>query len=93
MCQGLLDRRRVGAVRHCAGQGRIDRVLTAETITDPSDERIGDYRALTDEIFPAFILLARVIVQARLVARAYFYFGLTLQGALTVFYLNGGWIA
>jgi tRNA G18 (ribose-2'-O)-methylase SpoU len=29
-------------------QGRIDRVLTVETITDQDDERIGDYRALTD---------------------------------------------
>ncbi|GAB3873945.1 hypothetical protein GCM10027610_141940 [Dactylosporangium cerinum] len=38
----------MGAARHRAAQGRIDRVLTAETITDPSDERIGDYRALTD---------------------------------------------
>ncbi|MFC5005349.1 hypothetical protein ACFPIJ_46905 [Dactylosporangium cerinum] len=45
------------------------------------------------EIFPVFILLGRVIVQARLFARAYLYVGLTLQGALTVFYLNGGWIA
>jgi tRNA G18 (ribose-2'-O)-methylase SpoU len=29
-------------------QGRIGRVLTVETITDHDDERIGDYRALTD---------------------------------------------
>lgn len=35
----------------------------------------------------------RVIVRARLVARAYLHVGLTLQGALTIFYLNGGWIA
>jgi hypothetical protein len=28
--------------------GRIDYVLTVETITDPDDELIGDYRALTD---------------------------------------------
>ncbi len=29
-------------------QGRIDRVLSATTITDQDDERIADYRALTD---------------------------------------------
>ncbi|MGI5177904.1 TrmH family RNA methyltransferase [Dactylosporangium sp. CA-152071] len=36
------------SVRGIAAQGRIDRVLSATTIMDQDDERIGDYRALTD---------------------------------------------
>ncbi|GAA2639652.1 hypothetical protein GCM10010399_86370 [Dactylosporangium fulvum] len=44
------------------------------------------------EIFPAFILLAR-IAQLRHFAYAYFYLALAVQGAITIHYLNGGWIA
>ncbi|MFF5232170.1 TrmH family RNA methyltransferase [Dactylosporangium sp. NPDC000521] len=36
------------AARGVVAQGRIDRVLSATTIIDQDDERIGDYRALTD---------------------------------------------
>ncbi|WP_238010255.1 hypothetical protein KZZ52_53230 [Dactylosporangium sp. AC04546] len=44
------------------------------------------------EIFPAFILLAR-IAHLRYFAHVYLSSGLTVQGAITIHYLNGGWIA
>ncbi|MET7393092.1 hypothetical protein ABZS66_06295 [Dactylosporangium sp. NPDC005572] len=44
------------------------------------------------EIFPAFVLLARM-AQVRYLARAYLCSAFTVQGAVTIHYLNGGWIA
>lgn len=73
-------------------------VLALTLISFPSTKAISPFPLwsaprLALEIFPMFIVLARIGAGSRTADRLYLMTGLALQGAAVVQFLNGGWVA
>jgi len=78
--------------------GLYDAALAFTLISFPSTKEISPFPLwsaprLALEIFPAFLVLARIGAGSRTADRVYLMAALALQGASIVQYLNGGWVA